>query len=467
MTIVRTFENPDENFGTVSAEIFARIMGEVSDIAFVIGAADGVVRDVSYGGSDLAAAGLGKLIGRRLVDLVTGDSRVKVESMLAGTSSAGRWRHVNFPVPDTDDVPISFQVFGLGGGRMLAVGRDERQGAVVQRRFMEAQRELTQNHARLRQADLRFQTMLALSDLAVLTLDGNSYKLIDLNHVALARFPDGSAPAVGQSFLTLIERGDAERVEKALDHAQSTGKIGTFSAPLKSGGSRSFQVALFRYENTSRLLLRMLGDEDRSGARRASRSSTHALFQRLPHGVVITSADLRIVHVNRAFIDLAQLSVEENALGQPLERFIGRNGIDTDILVAALREQNSVRNFATVLVGSFGGTIEIDIDAVHLTHSDEECFGFFVRTADRDRRTKALGIQDRAGLAERMTEVVGRVSLKDIVRDTTDVIERLCIETALGMTENNRAAASDMLGISRQSLYAKLARYDIGGDASD
>ena len=63
-----------------------------------------------------------------------------------------------------------------------------------------------------------------------------------------------------------------------------------------------------------------------------------------------------------------------------------------------------------------------------------------------------------------MTEVVGRVSLKEIVRDTADVIERLCIETALGMTDNNRAAAAEMLGISRQSLYAKLARYGIDGD---
>ena len=165
-----------------------------------------------------------------------------------------------------------------------------------------------------------------------------------------------------------------------------------------------------------------------------------------------------------AFIDLAQLSVEDNALAQPLDRFIGRNGVDTDILVAALRDRNAVRNFATILRGSFGATTEIDVDAVHLAGTNSECYGFFIRTTDRERRTRNIDIQDRAGLAERMTEVVGRVSLKEIVRDTTDVIERLCIETALGMTENNRAAASDMLGISRQSLYAKLARYGIGSD---
>ena len=198
--MARNFENPDENFGKVSAEIFARIMGLVSDIALVIGAADGIVRDIAYGTSDLASAGLGPLIGRPLVDLVTSESRGKVEALLAGGSADGRWRHLNFPVADAEDVPISFQMFGLGGGRMLAVGRDERQGAVVQRRFIEAQRELQQNHARLRQADLRFQTMLALSDLAVLTLDGDTLKVLDLNHVAADRLGEAAGSLIGQNF---------------------------------------------------------------------------------------------------------------------------------------------------------------------------------------------------------------------------------------------------------------------------
>jgi DNA-binding NtrC family response regulator len=61
-----------------------------------------------------------------------------------------------------------------------------------------------------------------------------------------------------------------------------------------------------------------------------------------------------------------------------------------------------------------------------------------------------------------MTELVGRVSLKEIVRETTDVIERLCVEAALKLTNDNRASAAQMLGLSRQSLYGKLRRFDIG-----
>jgi DNA-binding NtrC family response regulator len=62
---------------------------------------------------------------------------------------------------------------------------------------------------------------------------------------------------------------------------------------------------------------------------------------------------------------------------------------------------------------------------------------------------------------EQLSELVGSVSLKDLVRESTDVIERLCIEAALEMTKDNRASAAEMLGLSRQSLYTKLRRYGL------
>jgi DNA-binding protein Fis len=57
--------------------------------------------------------------------------------------------------------------------------------------------------------------------------------------------------------------------------------------------------------------------------------------------------------------------------------------------------------------------------------------------------------------------------MKDIVSETTDLIEHLCIETALQMTQDNRALAAQLLGLSRQSLYVKLRRYGLGDLGSD
>ena len=62
---------------------------------------------------------------------------------------------------------------------------------------------------------------------------------------------------------------------------------------------------------------------------------------------------------------------------------------------------------------------------------------------------------------EQLTELIGRVSLRDLVRESTEVIERLAIEAALELTHSNRTLAAEMLGLSRQSLYVKLRRYGI------
>ena len=63
---------------------------------------------------------------------------------------------------------------------------------------------------------------------------------------------------------------------------------------------------------------------------------------------------------------------------------------------------------------------------------------------------------------EQVTELIGQVPLKDLVREATDVIERLCIEAALELTSDNRASAAEMLGLSRQSLYVKMRRFGLG-----
>ena len=66
-----------------------------------------------------------------------------------------------------------------------------------------------------------------------------------------------------------------------------------------------------------------------------------------------------------------------------------------------------------------------------------------------------------------ITQQVGRVPLKALVRQSTDVVEKLCIEAALNLTGDNRASAAELLGLSRQSLYSKLRRHNLGDIGSD
>jgi DNA-binding NtrC family response regulator len=63
-----------------------------------------------------------------------------------------------------------------------------------------------------------------------------------------------------------------------------------------------------------------------------------------------------------------------------------------------------------------------------------------------------------------MTSLVGRVSLPELLRETAELVERHFIEAALELTHDNRTAAAEVLGLSRQSLYIKLRRHKLGAE---
>ena len=105
---------------------------------------------------------------------------------------------------------------------------------------------------------------------------------------------------------------------------------------------------------------------------------------------------------------------------------------------------------------------EVEISACSVNAADMQCLGFAIRDVGRRLADASLSDREPPRSASQMTELVGRAPLRDIVRDTTDLIERMCIEAALELTGDNRASAAELLGLSRQSLYIKLRRFGIG-----
>jgi DNA-binding NtrC family response regulator len=108
--------------------------------------------------------------------------------------------------------------------------------------------------------------------------------------------------------------------------------------------------------------------------------------------------------------------------------------------------------------------VELSAATINPANADEKArsYGFIIRDVGRRAVGKATAGFGLPRSVEQLTELIGRVSLKELVRDSTDMIERLCIEAALQVTNDNRASAAEMLGLSRQSLYVKLRRYGLG-----
>jgi transcriptional regulator PpsR len=468
----KTFKAPQESLGDLDAEAVAMLIAAVADVALIVDR-KGVIRDLAFGSEELSAEWNWKWLGRPWIETVTAESRAKIETLLreANSAAASNWRHVNHPGSRGADVSILYSVVRVGrDGRVVAVGRDLRATAALQQRLLDAQQSMERDYSRLRHVETRYRLLFQTTAEAMLIVDAASQKVLEANPAAIQLLAGAAGPVVGRPFPEGFDTGGTQAVQTLLASVRATGRADEVQARL-AGPKRDLlvSVSLFRQENAALFAVRVVPIEAGSATTPESenKSSLLRLVESAPDGFVVTGPDGRILTANAAFLDLAQLATEEQARGESLERWLGRPGVDLNVLIANLRQQGSVRLFATTLRGEYGASAEIEVSAVSVPDGKQPCFGFTIRHVGRRLATELRAGRELPRSMEQLIELVGRVPLKDLVRETTDVIERLCIEAALEITRDNRASAAEILGLSRQSLYVKLRRYGLGDLGSD
>jgi transcriptional regulator PpsR len=470
---VKAFRAPKRSLGNLDAEAAATLIAASSDIALIIDD-EGIIRDVAFNSEDLAQdlEAAGQWVGQPWIDTVTVESRVKVEALLkeATTRADPKWRHLNHPVGREPDVPIMYSAVHVGqDGRIVAFGRDLRAISALQQRLVDAQESMERDYSRMRHVETRYRLLFEMSSEAVVIVDAASLKMVEANPAARALFGDAASRRQNQAFADLFDETGAQSVLNLLAAVRAVGRADDVRARFADDGPElTVSASLFRQENTVLFLVRLtpLGAAATASVLPQTKSKLLKVVENAPDGIVVTDDEGAVITANAAFIDMAQVATEEQARGQNLERWLGRPGVDLSVLLSNLRQRGSVRLFATTLHGEYGTTADVEISAVSVMNGGKPCFGFAIRNVGN-----RLGEQ-RAGRAlprsiEHVTELIGRVALKDLVREATDVIERLCIEAALELTGDNRASAAEILGLSRQSLYVKLRRYGLGDLAAE
>ncbi len=477
------FASPEQLFGDLDARVAAGLIAAAADVVLVLDAS-GVICDLAFAQDDFSAMGCAAWRGKAWIDLVTSESRPKVEDLLRepiasdlgpeAATQPPRWRHINQLSPKGDELPLSFSVLNLpqpGGqpasaAHKVAFARDLRPQAVLQQRLVNAQLAMEREYWRLRSVETRYRLLFQIASEAVVILEASNGRLEEANPAAHRLLGDDLRRA-SWALSDSLDASSVGPVQQMLERVRANGRSEDQAVRLIDGSAEmQLTVSLFRQDNTPHFLIRLTAP--------FHVTSTHAeqnkqLFARVmenaPDAFVVTDTDGRILTVNRSFLDLGQLGSEELARGHSLDRWLGRTGVDLSVMLSNLRQHGSLRLFATTLRGEYGSTTEVEISACAVNSGDMPCFGFTIRDVGRRLGDSVRGPAEPPRSASQMTELVGRAPLRDIVRDTTDLIERLCIEAALQLTGDNRASAAELLGLSRQSLYIKLRRFGIS-DAS-
>ena len=468
------FDNPGATLGSLDAQTAGLLLAQAAEITLILDA-DGRVIDRAINGQQLEGEGCDDWLGRLWIDTVTVESRPKIESLLedAFAGKPGRQRQVNHPSPRGQDLPVTYSAVKLRGsarGCVIVFGRDMRPAAVLQQRVVNAQQAMERDYWRLRDAETRYRLLFQIGTDAMLIVDGATYRITEANAAANELFGDSVATLVGASFPIGFDRAGMQAAQVLLGTARAGRAASDLRVSLAHGeGEVLLAAAMFRQENTPMFVVR--GTRNLAGEASAGAAAMYQLqlrlAQSLPDCLVLTDHEGSILWANPAFAQLAQLATADQARGEPLGRWLGRTGVDQSVLVTNLRQRSAVRLFSTTLRGELGSVAEVEISAAVVNHGTQSALGFAIRDVERRIPTDARGSRELPQSVGHLTELVGRVPIKEIVGETTDVIEQLCIEAALDLTRDNRAAAAELLGLSRQSLYVKMRRFGLGDLAAE
>ncbi len=464
---MKSFDAPKTALGQLSPDSVAALIAAASDIALILDR-KGTILDLAFGNDELSSQIAEDWIGRTWSETVTADSRPRIDTLLAEALSdtqTPHWQQVDHLAENGSAMPVRYFATQLDDGRnLIAVGRNLQGIAAMQQRLVDAQQALERDYWRLRQLETRYRLLFRSSPDAIIILDPDSGKVVEANPAATLLLTTDSRRLVGRHFPDGFDDEGTRAIQSMIAGMRSAGRSNDVRAKLRGGAEFQISAAQVRQENAALLLLRLSPLVSETAAISSASepgSRIVKMVNKAPDAIVVTSQDGRVLSANPAFLELAQLNSEDQVRGESLDRWLGRPGVDLNVLIANLRQHGTVRLFATTIRSELGAASEVEISAVAVHNAEQPSCGFIIRNVDRRVSADNRGDGGLPRSIEHLTELVGRVPLKEVVRESTDMIERLCIEAALELTGDNRASAAELLGLSRQSLYVKLRRYGL------
>ncbi len=409
-------------------------------------------------------------VGRNFNSFLTVESVAKLDEriaeMRADANMTPRWIEINHVDNATWEFPIRYSIHRIyGGDHLLLLGRDMQPIAEVQQRLVSEQLARERDQQLLRGEQTFYNVALEASETGLIMLEPESGKIRDLNSSAALLLGTKASTLTGSSLAQAFEGRKREELLDALSSAARTDEAkGVDLVARRNGHSLTVYPDYFRAAGQLFILCRLVPVDANMATSADVAQSTALLFASTSDAIVLTDGKGTIREANESFLIMADAAQMRDVRGTSFSDYLARGSVDMKIMLEAALKKGRLSNYATKITSLTGTRTGVDISASHLeSHGGDFGYGFVIRgvssntAADGEAPTSAVN----EDAMKNVMDLVGTASLKELVSATSDVIEKLCIETAVQLTGNNRVAAAEMLGLSRQSLYVKLRKHGL------
>ena len=457
----------------IAPEILGDIIAQVADVGVVINE-NGTVLSVLVNPSNPAFNGMVKWENNDLRSFLAEESIPKFDNRLGEfLDKNGPVRPVEINHLDPDKrwgSPVRYSFHRIGpDGAILLLGRDLQPIAEMQQQLVEAQIALERDYEVQREYDTRFRVLMESTSEAILFVSVQSGDVTDANAATFALLDRSADDIIRHPLIDCFEsRGRGDLIENLTSQAMSqlTKEI---TADIRgSGASVKILPTLFRAAGDRILLCRLIPADAVGVPSDDLSKNMQGLYNDGPEAIAFVSDAGDVLSANDAFLDMIDVAHDINVRGRSFADYLQRGSVDFKVMAENASRAGKMRNYATKLAGEYGSPRPVDISVTRLFAGKKTVFAFVIRDATRVDATQPKANPSSDDSMRSVVELVGSASLKDIVSETTNVVEKMCIETAVKLTMNNRVAAAEMLGLSRQSLYVKLRKFDLlSRDADD
>jgi len=428
---------------------------------------DGVVVESQVNRADAADLRQINWQGKALQSLVIASHQVKVAQMIDwcvkhpdATSTATLAHFVS-----STDTPAAVRYiffYSSADQRIIAAGQDKRELSDAKQQLVNAQLSMERDYWSMRQTETRYRRLLDMSNDGFLVVDDSSQRVLECNQAASTLLQLAEQSLVGLPFPQQGEGNYRAELDKLISTARTKGTASNIVNSPTSKGELVVDIDYLTQTAGAVLLVRISPVSESSGL---GHDRDH--FERVPDAVLQLDKSGRITATNRVFLDWIQEPSDRHVVGRNADDWLGRTGVDLQVLMSNLTQRGAVTRYASTLRMQPNALTDIEISASSHKKNDETVYLLFLRDTSRRISREDITSASLPASIEQITRRVGQTQLKELVRESTDVIEALCIESALKLTSNNRASAAELLGLSRQSLYTKLRRFGIGDPDSE
>lgn len=417
---------------------------------------DAIIQDVTVSNT-VSGEFVKTWLGRPWIETVAESGVDKVQRSLDDARSDGvsAYSRIVQRFPSGLELPMEFTTVRLGdSGGLVAVGRNLQASSELQSRLIAAQQAMERDYWKLREVETRYRLLFDASNDAVLILALDDLCVVEANPAAIRAL----GLARGWAFLDEIAPRELDLFRAMLARVREGGRapggvfhIGAQQAPW------ILRASLMNDDTASVYMVQLVPVEGRPAASLPEPATVVKVVQHIPDGFVVIDGKGLIQSANQAFLDMAGVGAFGEVVGQELSRWLCGPGADPLRLVSDLGASGALRMVSATIQDEGGGVIQVEISAGRDLGHEAGPIGVVLREVGA--RKGGLAPPALPALAQ-----AGRTPLKALVKAAVAVVERHYVESALRITDGNRTAAAGRLGLSRQSLYAKLYRYGLEAD---